>query len=86
MSKHFRKIRKSLGKSQMEIAVIAGVSIPLVSRLESGVTQWANLQSRTRQALAAAYGVDVLTGVAVESPEKTNPSVDVREPASSATS
>jgi transcriptional regulator with XRE-family HTH domain len=78
MSKQFREIRDRLGLSIQEMASRAGVSVSFLYSFEAGES--GTLQSRTRRALGLAYGVDPVTGEAVQA-QAQEPA-----PASSATS
>lgn len=60
MSKQFTEIRERLGLSVQEMAARAGVSVSFLYSFEAGES--GTLQSRTRRALAAAYGVDPVSG------------------------
>lgn len=62
MKPDLKQVRKALGLTIAQLAYQAGVSGALVWSLENDRLNKEKMQSRTRTALSAAYGVDLITG------------------------
>lgn len=66
---NFKRLRENMGLSQPEAAIKAGVSIGTISGLELGRVDVRSMQGRTRRALVAFYGIDLVTGEPAQAQE-----------------
>lgn len=62
MTNSLKSIRESMGRTQTEMSVLAGVSIGFLAALENGRVDWNKMQGRTRRGIAIAYGLDAVSG------------------------